>query len=55
LDCKDVLGSVSYQLLKINLQKLELPIRLKKLIIDSYEGTNVRILSAESESRPIEI
>jgi hypothetical protein len=39
----------------INLGKLGVPARLKNLILDSYEGTMVRIWSAESGSRPIEI
>jgi uncharacterized protein YfeS len=35
LDCKDVFGLVSHQLLEINLGKLRVPTRLKNLIMNS--------------------
>jgi hypothetical protein len=43
LDYKDAFGSVSHQLMKINLKKLGVPARLRNLIMDSYDKINVRI------------
>jgi hypothetical protein len=36
-------GSVSHQLLGINLKALGIPTSLKNLIMDSYDNTQVRI------------
>jgi hypothetical protein len=53
LDCRDAFGSVSYQLLNINLEKLVVSKRLKNLIMDSYKDSQVRILSNGKASEPI--
>jgi hypothetical protein len=37
LDCRDALGSVSHQLMGINLEKIGVPRRLKNVILDSYK------------------
>jgi hypothetical protein len=55
LDCKDAFGSVSHQLLDINLKALGIPTRLRNLIMDSYKDSQVRIWSNGSASRPIDI
>jgi hypothetical protein len=54
LDCKDAFGSVSHQLLDVNLKALGIPISLKNLIMDSYNETKVRIWSTVTASRSIE-
>jgi hypothetical protein len=43
LDSKDAFGSLSHQLLDINLKALGIPTRLENLIMDSYDNTQVRI------------
>jgi hypothetical protein len=55
LDCRDAFGSVSHQLLGINLEKIGVPRRLKNLIMDSYKNTQVRIYSTGCASEPIDI
>jgi hypothetical protein len=55
LDCKDAFGSVSHQLLNSNLKNLGIPRRLRTLIMDSYNRSQVRIWSAGEASRPIAI
>jgi hypothetical protein len=55
LDCKDAFGSVSHQLLDINLKALGIPTRLKNLIMDSYDNTQVRIWRSVESSRPIDM
>jgi hypothetical protein len=44
LDGRDWLGCVSLQLMAIHLGKLGVPVKLKILILDSYEGTTFRIM-----------
>jgi hypothetical protein len=55
LDCKDAFGSVSYQLMNINFKNLEVPTKLRNLIIHPYKGSQVRIWSAGKVSRSIYI
>jgi hypothetical protein len=55
LDCKDAFGSVSHQLLKMNLEKIGIPTRLRNLIMDSYDNSQVRVCNAGSASEPIDI
>jgi hypothetical protein len=55
LDCRDAFGSVSHQLLDINLGKLGVPRSLKNLIMDSYKDSQVRIWSNGKASGPINI
>jgi hypothetical protein len=43
LFCRDAFGSVSHQLMGINLEKIGVPRRLKNVIFDSYKNTQVRI------------
>jgi hypothetical protein len=42
LDCRDAFGSVSHQLLNLNMRKPEVPMRLKNLIMDSYKTVKLR-------------
>jgi hypothetical protein len=55
LDCKDAFGSIFHQLLNINLKILGIPTRLRNLIMDSYNRSQVRIWSAGEASKPIDI
>jgi hypothetical protein len=55
LDCRDAFGSVSHQLMGINLEKIRVPRRLKNVILDSYKGTQVRIYINGMASEPIDI
>jgi hypothetical protein len=55
LDCRDAFGSISHQLMGINLGKIGVPKRLNNLIMDSYKNTQVRIYSNGSASEPIDI
>jgi hypothetical protein len=54
-DCKDPFDSVSHQLLDIDLKNLGIPTRLRNLIMDSYNKTQIRIWSTGAASRPIDI
>jgi hypothetical protein len=55
LDYKDAFGSVWHQQLNIILNKLDVPTRLRKLIMDSYYKSQARIWSPGVASRPIDI
>jgi hypothetical protein len=55
LDCKDAFGSVSHQLMDINMNNLGVPSKLKNLIMDSYKNTTVRIWSCGTASNPVDI
>jgi hypothetical protein len=55
LYCRDAFGSVSHQLLKVDLEKLRVPKGLKNLIMDSYKDSQVRIRSNGKASGPISI
>jgi hypothetical protein len=53
LDTEDVFGSVAYRLLDHNLQSIDFPQNIRKLLIDSYEDEIGNIIS--SGSHPDEI
>jgi hypothetical protein len=55
LDCKDAFGSVSHQLMDINMDNLGIPTKLRNLIMDSYKNTTVRIWSCRTASNPVDI
>jgi hypothetical protein len=55
LDCSDAFGSVSHELLKINLTNLGLPDFFRNVIIDSYKDANVEIWTRTGCSNPIQI
>jgi hypothetical protein len=55
LDCKSTFGSVSHQLLKINLEKNGIPRTLRNLIMDSYDKGQVRTWRAGSALEPNDI
>jgi hypothetical protein len=55
LDCRDAFGSVSHQLLNVNLERLSASKTLRNLIMDSYRNSQVRIWSNGKASDPIGI
>jgi hypothetical protein len=52
---KDAFGSVAHKLLDFNLKSMNLPQRLREMIIDSYDNAKVIITGAVGDSGDIEI
>jgi hypothetical protein len=55
LDCRDAFGSVSHDLLRENLTRLEVPEFFRNTIMDSYDGATVEIFTNTNCTPPIKI
>jgi hypothetical protein len=55
LDMKDVFGSVAHRLFGYNLECTNISTQLRKVVIDSYEGAIVNIISEKNSSGLTEI